>query len=88
MGKSENWAVPPVHGIVSGKKNMSSRSYAASAFIVKSCVRMRTQNHVAGVIEYSIGGVCITVIKYLIDCFFGAFCCGGLLGSNGTKADK
>ena len=88
LGKSENWAVPSLHGIVFGKKILSSCSAAAFAFVVKSCVRMCTQNHVSGAIEYPIRGVCSTVIKYLTDCFFGVFCCGSLLVSNGTKAGK
>ena len=88
MGKSENWEVPPGHGIVFRKKNVRSCSAVSFDLVVKSYVRMRTQNHAAGAIEYSIGRVCSTVIKYLINCFFGVLCCGGLLEYYGTKSDK
>ena len=48
---------------------------------------MCTQNHVTGVIEDSIGGICSAVIKYLIDFVFDALRCGSLLLSSGTKAN-
>ena len=67
---------------------MSTRSDADFAFVVKSCVIMRTQNHIAGAIEDLIGRVCGTVIEELIYCFVRAFICGGLLESNGTKTEK
>ena len=49
---------------------------------------MRTQNYVAGAIDDPIGGVCCTITEELFYCLVCAFCCGGLLGANGTKADK
>ena len=67
---------------------MSSRSDASFALVVETCVIMCTQDHVAGVIANAIVGVCGTVINYLIDGFIGALRGGGLLLSNGTKADE
>ena len=86
FGKSENGAILLGHDIVFGQENVSPCSAASFVFILKTWVRMCTQNHVDRVIESSIGWLCSTVIKYLIDFLFGAFCCGGLMWSSGTKA--
>ena len=67
---------------------MSTRSTAAFAFVVKSCVRMRTKKHIAGAIEDPIKGVCGTIIEWLVYCFVCAFVGDGLLGANVTKDDK
>ena len=58
---------------------MISSSAASFALIVKTCVRMCTQDHVAGAIDNAIGGVGGTVIKYLIDGIIDVLCGGGLL---------
>ena len=67
---------------------MRTCSVEAFAFVVKSCIRMRTNNHTAGEIEDPIGGVCGTIIELLIYCFVRALGGSGLLGANGTKDDK
>ena len=82
--KNKKGAVPSGHGIVFKKENLIPWSTASFAFIVKTWLRMCKENHVAGAIENSIGRVCSTLIKYLIDCLVDAFRCGGLLGFNGT----
>ena len=50
-------------GSFSDRKNVSTRSAAAFAFIVKSCVIMRIKNYIARSIEDPIGGVCVTIIE-------------------------
>ena len=67
---------------------MSTRSNAAFNVVVEYCVIMRTKNHISGAIDDPIVRVCGTIIECLIYCFVRAFGAGGLLGSNGTKADK
>ena len=67
---------------------MSACSDADFALVVKSCVRVITNHYIYGAIEDPIGGVCGTIIEELIDCFVCALGGGGLLGANGTKADK
>ena len=42
---------------------MSTRSTADFDFVVKYCVRMRTNNHIAGAFEDPIGRVCSTIIE-------------------------
>ena len=42
---------------------MIACSSAAFALVVKSCVRVRTKNHISGAIEDPIGGICGTIIK-------------------------
>ena len=67
---------------------MNACSSAAFDIVVKSCVRVSTKHHISGAIEDPIGGLCGTIIEELIDFFVLALGGGGLLGSNGTKADE
>ena len=49
---------------------------------------MSTKHHFSGAIVDPIGGICGTIIEELIYCFVRALGGGGLLGTNGNKADE
>ena len=79
FGKCWHGSVQSGHGVVFRKENVSSRSAVSFALIVKTCIIMCTQDHIAGAIENAIGGVGGTVIKYLIDVVIGVLRGGFLL---------